>query len=163
MLTLTLSVLTAIMQIPYGFLIAAAILGCILLNDYFVKRGKQSRCWLTVPFLCPNIAGVFGLHFLGSGNKAGRLISYYLPHLRMVRRLCASFILGDCQYRRAYQESRLQCCSLLGLKHWQHCGPVLLYDERGTVVFSRNLEHGCQPLAGGAGDPGVLAIPRGRK
>lgn len=42
------------------------------------RHGRQTRCWFILLFLCPNIAGAFGLRFLSPDNQAGRLVSYYL-------------------------------------------------------------------------------------
>ena len=69
---------TALMQVPYGVLIAISILICVFLNDFVSKKGWQSRCYFIIIFLLPNITGAFGLAFLDAGNKAGRLICYYL-------------------------------------------------------------------------------------
>lgn len=66
------------MQIPYGAIIAISILVCVYLNDYMARHGRQTRCWFILAFLCPNIAGAFGLRFLAQDNMAGRLVSYYL-------------------------------------------------------------------------------------
>jgi hypothetical protein len=66
------------MQIPYGALIAISILICVFANEYVEKSGKQARTWFILLFLCPNIAGSFGLAFLDANNKAGRLCCYYL-------------------------------------------------------------------------------------
>jgi len=72
------TLVTALMQVPYGFLISASILVCVFLNDYVATRGLQSRCYFIILFLLPNISGAFGLAFLGEHNKAGRLTCYYL-------------------------------------------------------------------------------------
>ena len=72
------TLVTTLMQVPYGVLIAISILLCVLLNDYVSKRGWQSRCFFIILFLLPNISGAFGLAFLSPHNKAGRLICYYL-------------------------------------------------------------------------------------
>lgn len=72
------TLVTTLMQVPYGVLIAISILTCVFLNDYVATRGKQTRCYFIILFLLPNIAGAFGLAFLDAGNKAGRLICYYL-------------------------------------------------------------------------------------
>jgi MFS family permease len=69
---------TTLMQIPYGFIIAASILTCVFLNNHISRKGAQTRCYFILLFLLPNIAGAFGLAFLGTDNKAGRLICYYL-------------------------------------------------------------------------------------
>ncbi|KAK3615930.1 hypothetical protein LTR56_026295 [Elasticomyces elasticus] len=72
------TLVTTLMQVPYGCIIAISILTCVFLNDYFGRHGRQTRCWFILIFLCPNIAGSFGLRFLAADNKAGRLVSYYL-------------------------------------------------------------------------------------
>lgn len=72
------TLVTTLMQIPYGFIISCMILSAVFLNDYMSQRGKQTRSWFIILYLCPNIAGAFGLRYLDEGNQAGRLISYYL-------------------------------------------------------------------------------------
>lgn len=72
------TLVTTLMQVPYGILISISILTCVFLNDYVARNGKQSRCYFIILFLLPNISGAFGLCFLDPGNKAGRLICYYL-------------------------------------------------------------------------------------
>ncbi|KAK1068653.1 hypothetical protein LTR74_005524 [Friedmanniomyces endolithicus] len=72
------TLVTTLMQVPYGCIIAISILTCVFLNDYMGRHGRQTRCWFILLFLCPNIAGSFGLRFLADDNKAGRLVSYYL-------------------------------------------------------------------------------------
>lgn len=61
-------------KVPYGIFIAISILTCVFLNDRFTNK----RCLFIVIFLLPNIAGSFGLRFLGVDHKVGRLICYYL-------------------------------------------------------------------------------------
>lgn len=61
-------------QIPYGVLIAISILICVYLNDRFENR----RCLFILIFLCPNIAGAFGLRFVPQDQQVGRLMCYYL-------------------------------------------------------------------------------------
>ena len=63
-----------ISQIPYGLLIAISILVCVYLNDRF----KNRRCLFILLFLCPNIAGAFGLRFVPQDQQVGRLMCYYL-------------------------------------------------------------------------------------
>ena len=72
------TLVTTLMQVPYGAIIALSILSCVYLNDYMSRRGAQTRCWFILLYLSPNIAGAFGLAFLPSSNQAGRLVSYYL-------------------------------------------------------------------------------------
>lgn len=72
------TLVTTLMQVPYGILIAISILVCVFLNDHVARNGLQSRCYFIILFLLPNIAGAFGLAFLPSGSKGGRLTCYYL-------------------------------------------------------------------------------------
>lgn len=65
---------TTLMQIPYGIFIALCILTCVLIND----RIKNRRCMMILIFLSPNIAGAFGLRFVGADHKVGRYICYLL-------------------------------------------------------------------------------------
>jgi MFS family permease len=67
---------TSLLQIPYGAIISISILVAVYLNN--LARTKNMRCFWVVIFMLPNIAGAFGLEFLPSSNKAGRLICYYL-------------------------------------------------------------------------------------
>ncbi|PLB35765.1 putative MFS allantoate transporter [Aspergillus candidus] len=68
------TLVTTLMQIPYGVIIALSILACVYLNDRFENR----RCLFILIFLLPNIAGSFGLRFVPVQQKVGRLICYYL-------------------------------------------------------------------------------------
>ncbi|KAL4772766.1 major facilitator superfamily domain-containing protein [Aspergillus nidulans var. acristatus] len=68
------TLVTTLMQIPYGVLIAISILACVYLNDRFENR----RCIFILLFLVPNIAGAFGLRFVPESEQVGRLICYYL-------------------------------------------------------------------------------------
>ncbi|KAK2756500.1 hypothetical protein FQN54_005393 [Arachnomyces sp. PD_36] len=68
------TLVTTLMQIPYGFIIAVSILLCVFLNDRFTNK----RCLFIVLFLLPNIAGAFGLAYVAPEQQAGRLICYYL-------------------------------------------------------------------------------------
>ncbi|OJJ48428.1 hypothetical protein ASPZODRAFT_1594647 [Penicilliopsis zonata CBS 506.65] len=68
------TLVTTLMQIPYGIIIALSILLCVYLNDRFQNR----RCMFVLLFLLPNIAGAFGLRFVPQDQKVGRLICYYL-------------------------------------------------------------------------------------
>ncbi|GAB7332495.1 hypothetical protein MBLNU13_g04289t1 [Cladosporium sp. NU13] len=72
------TLVTTLMQIPYGAIIALSILICVFANEYVEKTGRQARSWFILLFLAPNIAGAFGLAFLDANNQAGRLVSYYL-------------------------------------------------------------------------------------
>lgn len=69
------TVVTTLMQIPYGAFIALIILFSIWLND---RLPQNNRCYVTILFLLPNLAGSFGLCYLPESNKVGRLICYYL-------------------------------------------------------------------------------------
>ncbi|KAE8421712.1 major facilitator superfamily domain-containing protein [Aspergillus pseudocaelatus] len=69
------TLVTTLMQIPYGAFIALMILFSIWLND---RLPQNNRCYVTILFLLPNLAGSFGLCYLPESNKVGRLICYYL-------------------------------------------------------------------------------------
>ncbi|KAJ5112927.1 hypothetical protein N7456_001461 [Penicillium angulare] len=66
---------TTLLQIPYGLFITVIILFCVWVND---KMPPNSRCLMIIIFLFPNIAAAFGLRFVPSSAKVGRLICYYL-------------------------------------------------------------------------------------
>ncbi|KAK5012369.1 hypothetical protein LTR39_004186 [Cryomyces antarcticus] len=72
------TLVTTLMQIPYGAIIALSILSCVFLNDYFARKGANTRCWFILLYLVPNICGAFGLRFVPAHARAGRLICYYL-------------------------------------------------------------------------------------
>lgn len=73
------TLVTTLMQIPYGCIIALSILICIFANDYTATRhGKNTRVWFILLFLSPNIAGAFGLRFVAQHHHVGRLMCYYL-------------------------------------------------------------------------------------
>lgn len=73
------TLVTTLMQIPYGVLIALSILSCVFLNDYFSTRlKKNTRCWFIIIYMLPNIAGAFGLRFVPADQKIARLWCYYL-------------------------------------------------------------------------------------
>ncbi|KAL9109084.1 MAG: hypothetical protein Q9227_006175 [Pyrenula ochraceoflavens] len=69
------TLVTTLMQVPYGALISLSILLCVYLNNRF---HNNNRCLFILLFLCPNIAGSFGLRFVPLDQKVGRLICYYL-------------------------------------------------------------------------------------
>ncbi|KAL9581281.1 MAG: hypothetical protein Q9212_003990 [Teloschistes hypoglaucus] len=68
------TLVTTLMQVPYGIFICISILVCVFLNDRF----KNRRCLFIIIFLIPNICGAFSLRFTPVDQKIGRLISYYL-------------------------------------------------------------------------------------
>lgn len=73
------TLVTTLMQVPYGALIALSILSCVYLNDYFsMKLKKNTRCWFTILYTLPNIAGAFGLQFVPTDQHIARLWCYYL-------------------------------------------------------------------------------------
>lgn len=69
------AVSTTLLQMPYGAVIALAILSCVFIND---RLPPNSRCLMIVVYMLPNITGAFGMQFLGADHKIGRLIFYYL-------------------------------------------------------------------------------------
>ncbi|KAL9092354.1 MAG: hypothetical protein Q9159_000862 [Coniocarpon cinnabarinum] len=72
------TLVTTLLQIPYGVFIALSILVCVYANDWVAKRGHNSRIYFLILFLIPNIAGSFGLRFVPLDQHVGRLICYYL-------------------------------------------------------------------------------------
>lgn len=73
------TLVTTLLQVPYGCLIALSILTCVYLNDYYAaKLGKNTRCWFILLFLIPNLAGTFGLRFVPQDRHISRLWCYYL-------------------------------------------------------------------------------------
>lgn len=73
------TLVTALMQVPYGVLIALAILSCVFLNDYFsVRLQKNTRVYMAMLFLLPNTAGAFGLRFVPPDQRIAKLWMYYL-------------------------------------------------------------------------------------
>ena len=68
------TLVTTVMQVPYGVFIVIAILVCVYLNDRF----QSKRCLFIVLWMLPNISGAFGLRFLGEEHKTGRYICYLL-------------------------------------------------------------------------------------
>jgi len=72
------TLVTTLMQVPYGVFISLSILTCVFLNDYISRKGMQTRCYFAILFILPNLCGTFGLAFLNADNRAGRLICYYL-------------------------------------------------------------------------------------
>ncbi|KAI5294830.1 hypothetical protein KEM52_003073 [Ascosphaera acerosa] len=68
------TLVTTLMQIPYGAIISFAILSCVYLNDRFANR----RCCFVLLYMVPTIAGAFGLHFVPARHQIARLICYYL-------------------------------------------------------------------------------------
>ncbi|KAF4781057.1 MFS allantoate transporter [Colletotrichum scovillei] len=69
------TLVTAVLQIPYGAIIFIAILACVFIND---RLPPNNRCFVLVLFLLPNVAGAFGLRFVPDDQQVGRLICYYV-------------------------------------------------------------------------------------
>ncbi|RPB05387.1 MFS general substrate transporter [Choiromyces venosus 120613-1] len=66
---------TTLLQIPYGIMISLSILACVFVND---RLPPNSRCYMVVVFMIPNIAGAFGLMYVRQEQHIARLICYYL-------------------------------------------------------------------------------------
>ncbi|GME45560.1 mfs allantoate transporter [Neofusicoccum parvum] len=66
---------TTLLQIPYGIFISLMILACVFINN---KVPGNKRCLMVLVFLAPNIAAAFGMRFVPTEHKVGRLICYYL-------------------------------------------------------------------------------------
>ncbi|WYZ35856.1 hypothetical protein EsH8_X_000503 [Colletotrichum jinshuiense] len=69
------TLVTAVLQIPYGALIFIVILACVFIND---RLPPNNRCFMLVLFLLPNVAGAFGMRFVPDEQQVGKLICYYL-------------------------------------------------------------------------------------
>ncbi|KAL4798694.1 putative MFS allantoate transporter [Aspergillus venezuelensis] len=69
------TLVTTLMQIPYGAFIAIMILSAVFIND---KLPRNNRCLVAIAFLLPNLAGSFGLCYVPESQQVGRLICYYL-------------------------------------------------------------------------------------
>ncbi|KIW23309.1 uncharacterized protein PV07_11518 [Cladophialophora immunda] len=69
------TLVTTLMQIPYGVFIILSILTCVFLNNRFPNN---NRCKFILLFLCPNIAGAFGLCFVNEKHHVGRYFCYLL-------------------------------------------------------------------------------------
>ncbi|KAJ5884382.1 hypothetical protein N7504_011954 [Penicillium tannophilum] len=69
------TLVTTLMQIPYGAFISIMILLAVFVND---RLPRNNRCIVAIVFLLPNLAGSFGLHYVPESNQVGRLICYYL-------------------------------------------------------------------------------------
>ncbi|CZR68621.1 related to allantoate permease [Phialocephala subalpina] len=69
------TLITTLMQVPYGVLISIVILVCVYTND---KLPPNNRCVMILIFLLPNIAGAFGLRYVPQHHQIGRLMCYYL-------------------------------------------------------------------------------------
>ena len=68
------TLVTTLMQVPYGIFVSLNILTCVFLNDRFTNK----RCLFMLIFLIPNISGTFGLRFVPLDQKVGRYICYLL-------------------------------------------------------------------------------------
>ncbi|BFZ59204.1 hypothetical protein YB2330_000208 [Saitoella coloradoensis] len=67
---------TTLLQIPYGTGIALAIVSCVYINDRLLP--PNSRCWIMVAYLIPNVVGSLGLYLIPQEHKIPLLICYYL-------------------------------------------------------------------------------------
>ncbi|KAI9760055.1 MAG: hypothetical protein M4579_001888 [Chaenotheca gracillima] len=70
------TIVTTLMQVPYGILIALSILLCIWLNDRVFPA--NFRTYAIIIFLLPNISGCLGLLLTDANQTVPRLICYYL-------------------------------------------------------------------------------------
>lgn len=68
------TLVTTLLQIPYGVFIAVCILGCVFIND----KLHNKRCLILAAFIVPNVVGAFGIKFVPASHKAGRFICYML-------------------------------------------------------------------------------------
>ncbi|KAF2098644.1 MFS general substrate transporter [Rhizodiscina lignyota] len=73
------TLVTTLLQVPYGFLTTFCILGCVYLNDWLAERlQRNTRCLMIVLFVLPNVCGAFMLRFVPSHLHVARLWGYYL-------------------------------------------------------------------------------------
>lgn len=68
------TLVTTLLQMPYGAIIGLYVLFIVFLNDRF----KNKRCLFIIISMLPNIAGTFGLRYVGEEHRVGRLWCYYL-------------------------------------------------------------------------------------
>ncbi|KAF2092067.1 MFS transporter [Saccharata proteae CBS 121410] len=73
------TLVTTLLQVPYGAIITLSILSCVFLNDHFATQlNKNTRCYFIFLYLIPNIAGSFGLRYVPQSHQIARLWCYYL-------------------------------------------------------------------------------------
>jgi hypothetical protein len=157
------TLVTTLLQVPYGVLIALFILSCVYLNDYFsVKLKKNTRCWFILIYTLPNIAGAFGLRYVSTDHHVARLWCYYLTgpynaafvlvlslaigntagHTKKVVTnafLFLGYCTGECQ---------ILCYLGLLIKRRQHRWTVLLQDRPDPDLSTRDVEHDLLPSYG---------------
>lgn len=69
------TLVTTLLQIPYGVVISVSILSCVYIND---RLPPNSRCKMVALFMIPNIIGSFGLFFVPLHYHVSRLMCYYM-------------------------------------------------------------------------------------
>ena len=72
------SLVTTLLQIPYGAIIIFAVLSSMYLQRWLPG---QKRCVVAGLYVLPALAGVAGITALGSHNKHAKLACYYVRHL----------------------------------------------------------------------------------
>ncbi|KAF2443408.1 MFS allantoate transporter [Karstenula rhodostoma CBS 690.94] len=72
------TLVTTLLQVPYGLLIALFILSCVYANNHFSTQHRHTRCWFILLYTLPNIAGTFGLRYIPQQHHVARLWCYYL-------------------------------------------------------------------------------------
>jgi hypothetical protein len=71
------SLVTTLLQIPYGAIIIFAVLSSMYLQRWLPG---QKRCIVAGLYVLPALAGVAGITALGSHNKQAKLACYYVSH-----------------------------------------------------------------------------------
>lgn len=145
--------LAAAMQAPYGAFIAFSIGLCVYLNDRFPNN---NRCKFVLLFLCPNIAGAFGLRFVPQSSHAGRYICYLLtgPYNAAFVLILSLQIANTAGHtKKVVTNAVVSLLDLVhvqladffpvipGLLYRQHSRTILLPVRPGAVLRTRYLEH----------------------
>lgn len=158
------TLVTTLMQIPYGVFIALSILACVFLNN----RVNNKRCLFILIFLCPNIAGAFGLRFVAQEHRIGRYICYLLtgPYnaaFVLILSLSTANTAGHSK-KIVTNGNPASCnispsgdglltispsCPIPRLLYWQHCWSILLQNRSGSTIRAWDLEHDSFPFARG--------------
>jgi hypothetical protein len=71
------SLVTTLLQIPYGAIIIFAVLSAMYLQRWLPG---QKRCIVAGLYVLPALAGVAGIHALRTDRKHARLACYYVSH-----------------------------------------------------------------------------------
>ena len=173
------TLVTTLMQIPYGALIAICILGCVFLNNKF----ENKRCLFILLFLCPNIAGTFGLRYVDHNNLGGRYVCYLLTgpynaafvlilslqvantagHTKKVVTVSPHLLNFLSSHTEASLLTSPECRPIPRLLHRQHRRPLLLQNLPIPHLRPRHLEHDRLPPHRSMSDLDILVPHEERK